>query len=139
VNQMRLNNRRIRTAWRSFEAILETCAQPGQRHSICEDVDPFPGFKEVAPHVVNAMDVIRMAVGVHHRVEMRCCGRDHLLPEVWTGIDRYSGRPAITSDPFHKRSGPAALVLWIERITISPVTVRPRNTRRRAAPNDRET
>ena len=64
LEDVRLQDRRIRTAARCCETVAEAIHQPRQRWLVAIDVHEPPLLQDVAAQIVDAMDMVGMGVRV---------------------------------------------------------------------------
>ena len=101
------------------------------------DVDQAAVAQSEPPQVVDAVQVVRVRMGVEDAVEGRDADRQQLLAHVRSGVDEH-GRRSASPDPAHQQRATAAAVARVCRVAGAPVAVEARHARGRAAAEDGE-
>ncbi len=81
-----------------LEGIGETLADPGQHGRITIGIDDAAGRDVELAHIVDAIDVIGMGVGVEQRVDPLDTRRQALHAQIGRRIDQQPGRPLVDQD-----------------------------------------
>ena len=138
LDQMRLQDRRIRASGWRFETIAETLFQPLHRGAVGMDVHQAIPADHKGAQVIDAMDMIGMRMRVDHAIDMSHRRQQHLSAEIGASIDGNRGPGAIGPDALYQGRGAHAAVPGIGRITVTPVTIEAWYAWRRSAAENGE-
>lgn len=123
---MHVEDGRVARPFRLHEGIAEPFDQrvPGGR--IGPDRQPRAHVHHHHAQIVQSVNVIRVGMGIDHRIEPPDACVQQLAAHVGGGVDQDGGR-ACLRHPLHKDRAAAAGVLGLIRVASAPVAADPRN------------
>ena len=126
-DQIRIEDRRIFAALWCLETIAEPRLQQGVCRSGCIGVDALPGVVADDAHIIDAMGVVGMVMGVEDGVDMSGIGVEQLLANIGAGIDQDAGGGTWGARFFNKNGAAQPCVFRVSGITLAPIAANSRH------------